>query len=104
MRLGRWGRRHRSLVATAVAILATATVGLAAGLVAVNAEKNHTEQARLAEARQRTRAERVSRRRATRKRRRATRRRRRGPFSASCRTRSWPPRAPKDRRGAWAAR
>ena len=51
VRLGRWGRRHRSLVATAVAILATATVGLAAGLVAVNAEKNHTEQARLAEVR-----------------------------------------------------
>jgi tetratricopeptide (TPR) repeat protein len=44
-------------VATALAILATATVGLAAGLVAVNIEKNHTEQARLAEFQQRTRAE-----------------------------------------------
>jgi tetratricopeptide (TPR) repeat protein/tRNA A-37 threonylcarbamoyl transferase component Bud32 len=57
VRLGRWGRRHRSLVATAVAILATATVGLAAGLVAVNAEKNHTEQARLAESQQRALAQ-----------------------------------------------
>jgi serine/threonine protein kinase/tetratricopeptide (TPR) repeat protein len=57
VRLGRWGRRHRSLVTTAVAILATATVGLAAGLVAVNAEKNHTEQARLAESEQRALAQ-----------------------------------------------
>jgi tetratricopeptide (TPR) repeat protein/tRNA A-37 threonylcarbamoyl transferase component Bud32 len=57
VRLGRWGRRHRSLVATAVAILATATVGLAAGLVAVNAEKNRTEQARQAEIQQRALAQ-----------------------------------------------
>jgi tetratricopeptide (TPR) repeat protein/tRNA A-37 threonylcarbamoyl transferase component Bud32 len=57
VRLGRWGRRHRSLVATAVAILATATVGLTAGLVAVNAEKNHTERARLAESQQRALAQ-----------------------------------------------
>ena len=57
MRLGRWGRRHRSLVATAVAILATATVGLAAGLVAVNAEKDRTERARLAESEQRALAQ-----------------------------------------------
>src|SRR3954451_11287542 len=57
VRLGRWGRRHRSLVATAVAILPTATVGLAAGLVAVNAEKDRTEQARLAEAQQRALAQ-----------------------------------------------
>lgn len=56
-RLARWGRRHRSLVATAAAILATATIGLAAGLFAVNAEKNRTERARLAEVFQRTRAE-----------------------------------------------
>jgi len=56
-RLARWGRRHRPLVATAVAILATATVGLTAGLVAVSTEKNRTELARQGEARQRMRAE-----------------------------------------------
>jgi serine/threonine-protein kinase len=57
VRAGRWMRRHRTLVATAVAMLATATVGLGAGLVAINAEKNHTELARQGEALQRTRAE-----------------------------------------------
>jgi tetratricopeptide (TPR) repeat protein/tRNA A-37 threonylcarbamoyl transferase component Bud32 len=51
--VGRWGRRHRSLVATAMAILVTATVGLSTGLVAVNAEKNRTELARQGEAHQR---------------------------------------------------
>jgi eukaryotic-like serine/threonine-protein kinase len=56
-RVARWGRRHRSSVATAVAILVTATVGLAAGLVAVSAEKNRTELARQGENRQRLRAE-----------------------------------------------
>jgi tetratricopeptide (TPR) repeat protein len=56
-RVARWSRRHRPLVATAVAILATATAGLAAGLFAVNAEKNRTELARLGESHQRTRAE-----------------------------------------------
>jgi len=43
-------------VATAVAILATATVGLTTGLVAVSAEKNRTEVARQGEAWQRARA------------------------------------------------
>jgi tetratricopeptide (TPR) repeat protein len=57
VRLGRWGRRHRSLVATAVAILATATAGLAAGLYAVSIEKGRTDRALLAESQQRTRAE-----------------------------------------------
>jgi tetratricopeptide (TPR) repeat protein len=56
-RLSRWGRRHRSLVAAAVAILATATAGLGAGLVAVNAEKDRTELARQGEVQQRRRAE-----------------------------------------------
>jgi serine/threonine protein kinase/tetratricopeptide (TPR) repeat protein len=56
-RLSRWGRRHRSLVAAAVAILATATAGLGAGLVAVNAEKDRTELARQGESQQRRRAE-----------------------------------------------
>jgi serine/threonine-protein kinase len=45
-RLSRWGRRHRSLVATAAAILGTATVGLATGLWVVNAERARTELAR----------------------------------------------------------
>jgi serine/threonine protein kinase len=56
-RLSRWGRRHRSLGAAAVAILATATAGLGAGLVAVNAEKDLTELARQGEENQRRRAE-----------------------------------------------
>ena len=42
-RVRRWMRRHRSAVVTTVAILVTATVGLAVGLVAVSVEKNHTE-------------------------------------------------------------
>src|SRR5262249_37523824 len=50
----RWGRRRRPLVATAVAILGTATLGLAAGLVVVNDEKNRTELARQGEAQQRS--------------------------------------------------
>jgi non-specific serine/threonine protein kinase/serine/threonine-protein kinase len=52
-RLSRWGRHHRSLVATAVAVLGTATVGLAAGLWVVNAERARTELARQGEAQQR---------------------------------------------------
>jgi eukaryotic-like serine/threonine-protein kinase len=56
-RLSRWGRRHRSLMVSAGAILATATAALAAGLVAVNDEKDRTELARQGEARQRQRAE-----------------------------------------------
>ena len=56
-RLARWGRRHRPLMATALAILGTGTIGLAAGLAVVNAEKNRTELARQAEAKERGRAE-----------------------------------------------
>jgi tetratricopeptide (TPR) repeat protein len=44
-RLGRWGRRHRAAVTAAAALLLTATAALAAGLVAVNAERNRTAQA-----------------------------------------------------------
>jgi serine/threonine-protein kinase len=55
-RMARWARRHRPLVAAAVALLLTAVVALAAGIVAVNSEKKRTEQALTAEsaARQRT--------------------------------------------------
>src|SRR5262249_12144297 len=38
VRLTRWGRRHRTAVAAAAALLLTATVALAAGLVVVKAE------------------------------------------------------------------
>jgi serine/threonine protein kinase/tetratricopeptide (TPR) repeat protein len=45
VRLTRWGRRHRTAVATAAALLLTATAALAVGLVVVNAEKGRTAQA-----------------------------------------------------------
>jgi serine/threonine-protein kinase len=45
-RLARWGRRHRPLVAAALALLVTAVAALAAGIVAVNGERQRTEQAR----------------------------------------------------------
>jgi tetratricopeptide (TPR) repeat protein len=56
-RLARWGRRHRPLVAAALALLLTAVAALAAGIVALNREKQRTEQALAAEsqARKRTR-------------------------------------------------
>jgi serine/threonine-protein kinase len=54
--LGRWGRRHRTLVASAAVLLVTAVLGLAAGLVAVNAERQRTEAARAAEAKRRQQA------------------------------------------------
>jgi serine/threonine-protein kinase len=41
-RLRRWGRRHRTVVATAVALLLTAVAGLALGLVAVEHERQRT--------------------------------------------------------------
>jgi serine/threonine-protein kinase len=44
-RLGRWSRRHRTAVTGAAALLVTALVALAAGLVAVNAERERTRQA-----------------------------------------------------------
>jgi serine/threonine protein kinase/predicted negative regulator of RcsB-dependent stress response len=42
VRLTRWGRRHRTTVTAAAALLLTATVALAVGLVAVKAEKDRT--------------------------------------------------------------
>jgi tetratricopeptide (TPR) repeat protein/tRNA A-37 threonylcarbamoyl transferase component Bud32 len=47
-RLGRWGRRHRTSVASAAALLLTAVVALAVGLVVVNAERARTAQANAA--------------------------------------------------------
>jgi serine/threonine protein kinase len=44
-RLARWGRRHRPLVAAALALLLTALAALAVGIVAVNHERGRTEQA-----------------------------------------------------------
>jgi serine/threonine-protein kinase len=57
-RLARWSRRHRPLVASAVALLVTAVLALAVGILAVNREKKRTEEALAAQslARQRTRA------------------------------------------------
>jgi serine/threonine-protein kinase len=45
-RFARWGRRHRPLVAGAVALLVTAVVALAIGIAAVSREKQLTELAR----------------------------------------------------------
>jgi serine/threonine-protein kinase len=45
-RLGRWGRRHRPLVAAALALLLTAVAALAAGIVVVNRERQAAEAAR----------------------------------------------------------
>jgi serine/threonine protein kinase len=42
-RLARWGRRHRAWVIGAAALLLTAVLGLAAGIVAVNRERQETE-------------------------------------------------------------
>jgi tetratricopeptide (TPR) repeat protein/tRNA A-37 threonylcarbamoyl transferase component Bud32 len=47
-RLGRWGRRHRTAVAGAAALLVTAVVALAVGLVLVNAERDKTARANTA--------------------------------------------------------
>jgi serine/threonine protein kinase/Flp pilus assembly protein TadD len=47
-RLGRWGRRHRTAVASAAALLVTAVAALAVGLVLVNAERARTAQANAA--------------------------------------------------------
>jgi serine/threonine-protein kinase len=61
VRLARWGRRHRTLVSGAAALLATAVVGLGLGLAAVEHERRQTAQERdqkeaalLAETRART--------------------------------------------------
>src|SRR5262249_6280195 len=42
-RLGRWGRRHKALLVGATALLLTAVVALAAGIVAVSREKQRTD-------------------------------------------------------------
>jgi len=47
VRVGRWARKHKPVVATAAAVLFTTTVGLAVGLYFVNAEKNRTTLARV---------------------------------------------------------
>jgi serine/threonine-protein kinase len=46
VRLGRWGRRHRPLVAAAVALLVTAVAGLSAVLWAVERERRQTARER----------------------------------------------------------
>jgi serine/threonine-protein kinase len=46
-RLGRWGRRHKTAVASGAVLLLTAVAALAVGLVAVNAERARTAQANL---------------------------------------------------------
>jgi serine/threonine-protein kinase len=55
-RVRRWGRRHKTAVASAAVLLVTAALGLAVGLVAVNAERQRTEAARAAEATRRQQA------------------------------------------------
>jgi serine/threonine-protein kinase len=55
-RLRRWSRRHRAVVSAAMALLLTAVVGLALGLVVVNQERQRTEVARSNEARRRQQA------------------------------------------------
>jgi serine/threonine-protein kinase len=46
VRLTRWGRRHRTTVATGTALLLTATVALAVGLLAVSSAQNETARAK----------------------------------------------------------
>jgi serine/threonine protein kinase/tetratricopeptide (TPR) repeat protein len=43
VRLMRWGRRHRTLVASLAALLATAVIGLATGVVLIDKERARTE-------------------------------------------------------------
>jgi serine/threonine-protein kinase len=56
-RLRRWGRRHRPVMASAVALLVTAVLALAIGIYVVNGEKQRTDKALVAEsqAKRRTR-------------------------------------------------
>jgi tetratricopeptide (TPR) repeat protein len=56
-RFGRWARKHKAIMATAAAVLVTATIGLAVGLFFVNAEKDRTELARRGEEAQRIEAQ-----------------------------------------------
>jgi serine/threonine-protein kinase len=55
-RLARWGRRHRPVVVGAAALLLTAVVALAIGIVAVNHQREQKEEALQAEARRRKQA------------------------------------------------
>jgi serine/threonine-protein kinase len=57
-RLGRWGRRHKPLLAGAAALLLTAVVALAIGTVLIRQQQVQTQQARDAAVQQRDRAER----------------------------------------------
>jgi serine/threonine-protein kinase len=57
-RLGRWGRRHKPLLAGAAALLLTAVVALAIGTILIRQQQVHTQQAREAAEQQRDRAER----------------------------------------------
>ena len=100
-RLSRWGRRHRSLMVSAGAILATATAALAAGLVAVNAEKDRTELARQGEATQRRRAEVGEKEAHDQERTARARKPRQKPSWTSCGPRSWRPHGQKEWKGAW---
>src|SRR5262249_15987406 len=45
VRLGRWARRHRPLVAATAALLVTAVVTLSVGLALLRREQGHTEEA-----------------------------------------------------------
>lgn len=47
VRLLRWARRHRTLVASSAALLGTALVGLSVGIVLVNQERGRTDAQRL---------------------------------------------------------
>jgi serine/threonine protein kinase/Flp pilus assembly protein TadD len=55
-RLARWGRRHRPVVAGAAVLLLTAVVALAAGIVAVNHQRDQKEEALAAETKRRAQA------------------------------------------------
>jgi serine/threonine-protein kinase len=57
-KLARWGRRHKTAVAAAAALLLTAVVALACSTALIAREQKHTEQARLAEQEQREQAQR----------------------------------------------
>jgi serine/threonine-protein kinase len=57
-RLGRWGRRHKPLLAGAAALLLTAVAALAIGTVLIRQQQVHTQQAKEAAEQQRDRAER----------------------------------------------
>jgi serine/threonine-protein kinase len=57
-RLGRWGRRHKPLLAGAAGLLLTAVAALAIGTLLIRQQQVHTQQAKEAAEQQRDRAER----------------------------------------------